>query len=123
LLRPPSGITLRKLEIEDAPYINEIWPHRSEGSVKFVENLIDYNISIGACDNNGKLVAWCLRWVCFQLHKAIRLHITFSSCRLPMGSLGVLQVRETHKRLGLGSLMVRYMSKKISERKRKFWPL
>ncbi|XP_034473649.1 uncharacterized protein LOC117781042 [Drosophila innubila] len=96
-IEPPSGITLRKLEIEDAPSINEIWPHRGEGSVKFVENLIDHNISVGACDNNGKLIAWCLR--------------------LPLGSLGVLQVRETHKRLGLGSLMVRYMSKKISELK------
>jgi len=27
----------------------------------------------------------------------------------------MLQVVESHKRLGLGSLMVRYMSKKISE--------
>ncbi|KAL7739961.1 hypothetical protein ACLKA6_013148 [Drosophila palustris] len=42
-----------------------------------------HNISIGACDADGKLIAWCLR--------------------LPLGSLGLLQVLESHKRLGLGS--------------------
>lgn len=35
--------------------------------------------------------------------------------RLPSGSLGLLRVVDTHKRRGLGSLMVRYLSKKISE--------
>ncbi|KAM8715300.1 hypothetical protein ACLKA7_002365 [Drosophila subpalustris] len=94
-IEPPSGIKLRALEIEDAPTVNEIWPHRAEGSVEFVKHLIGHNISIGACDADGKLIAWCLR--------------------LPLGSLGVLQVLESHKRLGLGSLMVRYMSKKICE--------
>ncbi|XP_034473651.1 uncharacterized protein LOC117781043 isoform X2 [Drosophila innubila] len=59
--QPPSGITLRKLETEDAAGINEIWPHREEGSEEFVKRLIDHNISVGACDINGKLIAWCLR--------------------------------------------------------------
>jgi len=33
---------------------------------------------------------------------------------LPIGSLGLLQVLESHKRLGLGSLLVKSMAKKIS---------
>jgi len=60
-LRPPSGFTLRKLDTGDAPTVNEIWPHRSEGSEEYVKLLICHNISVGACDNNGKLIAWCLR--------------------------------------------------------------
>ncbi|KAH8353159.1 hypothetical protein KR084_009312 [Drosophila pseudotakahashii] len=90
----PSGITLLNLAPEDAETINEIWPHRSPGSITFVRRLIKYNVSLGAYDDNGKLVAWCLR--------------------LPIGSLGLLQVLESHKRLGLGSLLVKSMAKKIS---------
>ncbi|XP_023031450.1 uncharacterized protein LOC111518548 [Drosophila willistoni] len=56
--------------------------------------LIQYNVSVGAYDGTGKLIAWCLR------------HTN--------GSLGLLQVLESHRRLGLGSLMVRYLSKTIS---------
>ncbi|XP_037709139.1 uncharacterized protein LOC119546722 isoform X1 [Drosophila subpulchrella] len=90
----PSGITLLNLTLEDAETINEIWPHRSPGSINFVRSLIKYNVNLGAYDDNGKLVAWCLR--------------------LPIGSLGLLQVLESHKGLGLGSLMVKSMAKKIS---------
>ncbi|XP_016981662.1 uncharacterized protein LOC108046475 [Drosophila rhopaloa] len=90
----PSGITLLNLAVEDAETINEIWPHRGPGSIKFVRCLIKYNVSLGAYDDSGKLVAWCLR--------------------LPIGSLGLLQVLESHKRLGLGSLLVKSMAKKIS---------
>ncbi|XP_017859275.1 PREDICTED: uncharacterized protein LOC108611260 [Drosophila arizonae] len=92
---PPAGIELRRLEVKHASAINEIWPHRSEGSVAFVKSLITHNISVGAYDEQGNLIAWCMR--------------------LPSGALGLLRVVDTHKRLGLGSLMVRYLSKKISE--------
>ncbi|KAH8281620.1 hypothetical protein KR054_001779, partial [Drosophila jambulina] len=93
-LEIPSGITLRNLSVEDAETINEIWPHRAPGSVSFVKNLIQLNVNTGAYDESGKLVAWCLR--------------------LPIGSLGLLQVLDSHKRLGLGQLMVKSVSKKIS---------
>ncbi|EDW03851.1 GH11464 [Drosophila grimshawi] len=92
---PPAGIELRSLQIKDAPTINEIWPHRSPGSVEYVKRLIRHNVSVGAYDEEGKLIAWCLRQ--------------------PIGALSLLQVLETHKRLGLGSLMVRYLSRKISD--------
>ncbi|EDV59284.1 uncharacterized protein LOC6541378 [Drosophila erecta] len=93
-IQAPPGITLLNLALEDAETINEIWPHRAPGSIDFVRSLIKYNLNLGAYDDNGKLVAWCLR--------------------LPIGSLGLLQVLESHKRLGLGSLMVKSMAKKIS---------
>ncbi|KAH8325547.1 hypothetical protein KR067_001340 [Drosophila pandora] len=93
-IEAPTGIALSNLKVEDAETINEIWPHRTDKSVNFVRSLIKYNVNVGAYDENGKLVAWCLR--------------------LPIGSLGLLQVLETHKRLGLGSLMVRSMAIKIS---------
>ncbi|XP_017060398.1 uncharacterized protein LOC108100837 [Drosophila ficusphila] len=90
----PSGITLLNLAVEDAETINEIWPHKGPGSINFVRLLIRQNTCLGAYDDSGKLVAWCLR--------------------LPIGSLGLLQVLESHKRLGLGSLLVKSMAKKIS---------
>ncbi|EDW75791.2 uncharacterized protein Dwil_GK15128 [Drosophila willistoni] len=90
----PPGVTLKTLQLKDAETINEIWPHREPGSIDFVNRLIKYNVNVGAYDDSGKLVAWCLR--------------------LPIGSLGLLQVLESHKRLGLGNLMVRYLSKQIS---------
>ncbi|XP_062138684.1 uncharacterized protein LOC133847555 [Drosophila sulfurigaster albostrigata] len=94
-IEPPSGISLRTLETADAEIVNELWPHRAERTIEFVKHLIDHNISIGACDSNGKLIAWCLR--------------------LPLGSLGMLHVVASQRRLGLGSLMVRCLSKKIAE--------
>ncbi|XP_017025658.1 uncharacterized protein [Drosophila kikkawai] len=90
----PPGLTLGNLSVKDAETINEIWPHRAPGSVHFVRNLIQLNVNTGAYDENGKLVAWCLR--------------------LPIGSLGLLQVLDSHKRMGLGQLMVKSLSKKIS---------
>ena len=36
--------------------------------------------------------------------------------RLPQGSLGFLQVVESHKRKGLGNLVVRYMSKIVASK-------
>ncbi|BFF95889.1 uncharacterized protein DMAD_13196 [Drosophila madeirensis] len=94
-IEAPSGIRLDSLRIEDAETVNEIWPHRSHNSVKVVRRQIQYSENVGAYDETGKLVAWCLR--------------------LTIGSLGLLQVLESHKRLGLGNLMVRALSKKIND--------
>ncbi|KAH8262825.1 hypothetical protein KR044_000767 [Drosophila immigrans] len=94
-IEPPPGIRLRPLQTADAFIVNELWPHRADRTVEFVKHLIDHNESIGACDSNGQLIAWCLR--------------------LPLGSLGMLHVVPSQRRLGLGSLMVRCLSKKIAE--------
>ncbi|XP_004530232.1 uncharacterized protein LOC101449533 [Ceratitis capitata] len=90
----PADFTLRRLERKHAGLVDSLWPHREPGSVAFVELLITYNESVGIFDSAGNLVAWCLI--------------------LPMGALGLLQVLDTHKRLGLGNLAVRYLSKLIA---------
>ncbi|XP_054744791.1 uncharacterized protein LOC129249154 [Anastrepha obliqua] len=92
----PEGYTLRSLETKHAEQVNSIWPHRRNDSVHFVELLIAYNDSVGVFDGAGNLVAWSLR--------------------LPIGSLGLVHVVDTHKRLGLGSLVVSHMSKLIASK-------
>lgn len=59
--RPPAGIMLRNMNIEDASTINDLWPHRFEGSEEFIRLAIACYVSVGAYDADGKLVAWCLR--------------------------------------------------------------
>ncbi|XP_017471422.1 PREDICTED: uncharacterized protein LOC108362789 [Rhagoletis zephyria] len=94
VVETPAGFTLRRLEKTNAELVNSLWPHREPGSVALVELLITYNDSVGVFDNAGNLVAWCLI--------------------LPMGALGLLQVLDTHKRMGFGNLAVRHMSKLVS---------
>ncbi|XP_055839994.1 uncharacterized protein LOC129907695 [Episyrphus balteatus] len=93
---PPKGITLSQLQEEHIDTVNNVWPFRTTGSEVFVGRLIRFNQSIGAFDENGKLISWCLT--------------------LPIGALGLLQVEESHKRKGFGSLMVRCMAKMNAER-------
>ncbi|XP_060666254.1 uncharacterized protein LOC132798409 isoform X2 [Drosophila nasuta] len=91
---PPAGISLRSLQAEDVLTVNTIWRYGTENTLAFIKRLISYNVSVGAFDAEGKLLACCLR--------------------LPIGALGVLHVLDSHRRLGLGSLMVRCLSKKIA---------
>ncbi|XP_058984682.1 uncharacterized protein LOC101899829 [Musca domestica] len=90
----PENITAKDLNESYAEQINNVWPHRSEGSVNFVKMLIRLNKSVGLFED-GKLVAWCLL--------------------LPLGALGLLQVENTHKRKGFGSLVVKLLSKFLAE--------
>ncbi|XP_055839996.1 uncharacterized protein LOC129907697 [Episyrphus balteatus] len=93
---PPEGITLSPIREEDIDIVNRLWPHYHPGSELFVGRLIKFNQSIGAYDENGKLVAWCLL--------------------LPFGALGLLQVIDSHKRKGFGSLVVKAMAKINAEK-------
>lgn len=79
---------------DNAAAINSIWPHRSEGSVAYVEYLIDHNESIGLFEESGKLLAWCLS--------------------MQTGSLGILQVDEEHLRKGYGELVTKAITKEIA---------
>ncbi|XP_037958664.1 uncharacterized protein LOC119688094 [Teleopsis dalmanni] len=94
-IEAPTGIKLIKLEPRHAEKVNSIWPHRGPDSIDFVNYIIKNDICVGAEDESGELVAWCLR--------------------LPLGSLGLLQVVDSHKRLGLGSLMVRTLSHTLAK--------
>lgn len=76
--------------------MNEIWPHRSANSVKFVERLIRTDLTVGAYNKeSGELMAWCLR--------------------LPIGALGLLQVKEKYYRRGLGQLVTMAQAKQMAE--------
>lgn len=42
-------------------------------------------------------------------------NVSFDKYRLPLGALGLLQVENTHKRKGFGSLVVKLLSKFLAE--------
>lgn len=77
--------------MEHVNTINDAWPYKHPGSDLMIGRLIHLNVNIGAFDEKGNLVAWCLLY--------------------PYTALGMLQVQESHKRQGLGGLLVRVMSK------------
>lgn len=92
--RIPKGFRLGSLTKANATAINSVWPHRSEGSVSYVEYLIDHNESIGLFTKDGKLVAWCLS--------------------MTTGSLALLQVDENHLRKGYGEIVAKAITKKVA---------
>ncbi|XP_067623903.1 uncharacterized protein [Eurosta solidaginis] len=92
----PEGYKHQRLELKHAEQVNSVWPHHGPGSIIFVNRLIKFNDSIGVFDKSDNLIAWSLR--------------------LPNGSLGLVQVMDTHKRLGFGSLVVKAISKLLAEK-------
>jgi GNAT superfamily N-acetyltransferase len=92
----PEGIYLKQLVPADGQKINDLWPHAHNGSLYFIQRLIEMNLNIGAfTKEEDELIAWCLR--------------------IEMGSFGSLQVDERFQRRGLGSLMVKLMSRRLAE--------
>lgn len=75
--------------------INSSWPHRYEGSEKFVSYSIKYLSSIGLFDEQNELMAWCLHY--------------------DNGLLALLQVDIKFKRRGFGILIAKAFSKQIAE--------
>lgn len=60
----PEGIYLKQLVPEHGEKINELWPHKHNGSLYFIQRLIEMNMNIGAfTKEDDELIAWCLRWV------------------------------------------------------------
>lgn len=91
-----DDVALRQLHLDDADTINTIWPHRFPGSIRFVRRLISTDFTVGAfCKETGELMAWVLR--------------------LPIGGLGLLQVKERYYRRGLGKLVTIAQSKQLGE--------
>jgi len=93
--RIPQNFRLDSLSKENAVKINSVWPHRSEGSLSFIEYMIEYNTNIGLFNESGELIAWCLR--------------------LDFGSLAALQVDENNLRKGYGEIVTKVISKKIAD--------
>lgn len=93
-IRIPENFELRPISKENAFKINEMWPHRSESSLAFIEYLIDHLLSVGLFNETGELVAWCLQ--------------------LDFGSLATLQVDENHLRKGYGEVVTKAICRKIA---------
>ena len=93
--RAPKGFRLGDLSKEHSIKINAVWPHRSEGSEKFIEYLIENNAHVGLFDKaTGELVAWCFQH--------------------DFGSLAILQVDENYFRKGYGEVVTRAITRKIA---------
>uniref|UniRef100_A0A0A1X7X8 Mycothiol acetyltransferase n=1 Tax=Zeugodacus cucurbitae TaxID=28588 RepID=A0A0A1X7X8_ZEUCU len=93
----PAGYVLRPLNAAaDADLVDTLWPNHHQGSRFLIRRLIEWNANMGVYTaNSGELVAWCLR--------------------LQGGFLGALQVKENHKRRGLGSLVAAATARRIAE--------
>ncbi|XP_017067904.2 uncharacterized protein LOC108105704 [Drosophila eugracilis] len=95
-VEPPAGFTLRSLSVADAPLVNEEWPNHHLGSLFFIERQIRMCVSVGLYQKDSQeLVAWCIR--------------------LQGGYLGALQVKDSHKRRGFGSVVTREISYRLAE--------
>lgn len=47
---------------EHGEKINDLWPHKHNGSLYFIQRLIEMNLNIGAfTEDEDELIAWCLR--------------------------------------------------------------
>uniref|UniRef100_A0A182MZ92 GCN5-related N-acetyltransferase Rv2170-like domain-containing protein n=1 Tax=Anopheles dirus TaxID=7168 RepID=A0A182MZ92_9DIPT len=57
----PAGFRFADLDVSHANFINDEWPHKRPGSVRFIEQLIRLNVNVGLFDGAGQLVAWCMR--------------------------------------------------------------
>ncbi|XP_073821021.1 uncharacterized protein [Musca autumnalis] len=93
----PKGYYVKPLSsATDAEIIDSLWPNRHQGSLFLIKRLIDWNANMGVyVDGTNELVAWCLR--------------------LQGGFLGALQVKNDYKRLGLGSVVTRAISRSLGE--------
>ncbi|XP_017029368.1 uncharacterized protein [Drosophila kikkawai] len=94
-VEPPAGFVLKSLSVEDAPLVNEEWPNHHLGSLYFIERQILLCVSVGLYNvDTQELVAWCIR--------------------LQGGYLGALQVKDSQKRRGFGSLVTREISYRLA---------
>lgn len=56
------GVELRSLDIDkDLETANGVWSFKTPNTIPFFERMVRYNVSVGAYDENGKLLSWLLR--------------------------------------------------------------
>lgn len=61
LCRVPDDLELKPVERSDVKKINSAWPGKFENSEKFLEDLVEYNTSMGLYSKKGELIAWNMR--------------------------------------------------------------
>lgn len=58
----PDGVYLKQLVPEQGEKINDVWPHKHNGSLYFIQRLIEMNMNMGVfTKEDDELIAWCLR--------------------------------------------------------------
>lgn len=58
----PDGVYLKQLVPEQGEKINDVWPHKHNGSLYFIQRLIEMNMNMGVfTKDDDELIAWCLR--------------------------------------------------------------
>lgn len=97
-LKSEDGIILKSLTSEaHITKIDSVYPFQRKGTSDYLfRKMMKYNPSLGAFDSQDLLMAWCFIY--------------------QSGVLTALQVDEQYKRQGLGSLIVRGMSKTLAEK-------
>jgi GNAT superfamily N-acetyltransferase len=93
--RIPKNLRIESMTEDNVAQVNSLWQHNYEGSDKFISYSIKYHISVGLFDETNELLAWCLRY--------------------DNGSVGILQVAKKHRRKGLGTLVSKFLCKRIAE--------
>ncbi|KAL0271559.1 UNVERIFIED_CONTAM: hypothetical protein PYX00_008616 [Menopon gallinae] len=95
--RCPHEVYIGMLREEHADIINEVWPHRYDGSVNFIRHFIRRNGGIGVfLKDTNEMVAW-----------AIHTHYN---------GPGQLQTKITHRRKGYGELALIESSKFVADK-------
>lgn len=93
--RVPHNLQVKSLSESHVELVNSLWAHRYNESEKFISYTIKYHVNVGIFNENDELVAWCLRY--------------------DNGSLGMLQVIKSERGKGYGTLISKFMCKKIAE--------
>lgn len=92
----PENVYLAPLKIENTETICTIYPHRYEGIIPYVENIIELNGGIGLYSKStGSLLSWVLR----NEH----------------GGIGTLQTIASELRKGYGKIVVKAMTRRIAD--------
>lgn len=90
-----EGITVRPMREDEAILADELWAYSHPGSLYYLKRLIKLNINMAAFTADNEMIAWCFR--------------------MQYGGLGNLQVKDTYRRRGIGSLIVKAMTKAIAD--------
>lgn len=94
----PEGLSIRPLAPQDLEYAHSQYPYRDEVRLPFFQMLHKFNKNLGIYDHNNDLLAWCL------LHQP--------------NAFTALQVRPNRRRTGLGSTLLRIMSKSLADERK-----
>ncbi|KAF6215286.1 hypothetical protein GE061_010038 [Apolygus lucorum] len=96
-IEAPPGTYVSFLNESHAKEVDDIWPHKYDGSLTLISTMIRVNFGIGLFDSEtNELMSWALHWF--------------------YGAIGVLQTKDHHKKKGYAATVVKAISKEIARR-------